>query len=312
MDKREFKTPILFLIFNRPDTTQKVFDQIKRIKPKKLFIAADGPRDNVLDDYEKCMFSRRIIDQIDWECEVKTLFREKNLGCGMAISSAISWFFDNVEEGIILEDDCVPDMTFFYFCQILLEKYRFEKRVMMITGTSYFFNKVKKDYDYFFSKYYAIWGWATWKRVWKKYDFELNDWKQSKYQRMKELKQIFRKASIVEYWKGNFDAIVNKRIDAWGLQWCYTCIFNNGFSITPLYNLISNIGKVGVHTKSPGPFFRMPIKSLNLHSLCGPDVLKENRLLDKIIYKKVGVIKPFSFKNFSKNILRKVYFSLRG
>ena len=174
-------TPVLFLVFNRPDTTEKVFEAIRQAKPQKLFVAADGPRGNRLGEKEKCEQVRKIATTVDWDCEVKTLFREKNLGCKFAVSSAIDWFFKNVEEGIVLEDDCLPSQSFFWFCQELLERYRNDERVMLIGGNNRGVDFLK-NHSYFFSKYVQIWGWATWRRSWEKYDSKIRKWKLVKEQ----------------------------------------------------------------------------------------------------------------------------------
>ena len=159
MRDANFNVPILFIIFNRPETAERVFSEIKNIKPKELFVAADGPRLNVYGETEKCEKVREIIKQIDWECEVKTLFRENNLGCKVAVSSAINWFFENVEEGIILEDDCLPDASFFYFCQSLLEKYRSNDEIAMISGNHFGTDRIG-SFDYYFTRIPHIWGWG--------------------------------------------------------------------------------------------------------------------------------------------------------
>jgi len=171
---QEFNTPILFLVFNRPNTTQRVFNVIRQVKPKQLFVAADGPRRDKGADEEKCEATREIVKQIDWDCEVKTLFREENLGCGKAVSSAITWFFENVEEGIILEDDCLPNLDFFGYCEELLDRYRDNREVMFIGGDNFQKGKKWGDASYYFSAYNHVWGWATWKRTWDIYDFKLD------------------------------------------------------------------------------------------------------------------------------------------
>ena len=161
-----FSTPILFMIFNRPDTTQQVFAKIRGQKPKFLFIAADGPRANHPADAELCQATRNVALNIDWECEVKTLFREENLGYGVAPAEAITWFFENVEQGIILEDDIDTDPSFFTFCEELLNYYKNDEQIMRISD-SYFFADLKpKDTvnSYYFSKQIHGWGWATWRR----------------------------------------------------------------------------------------------------------------------------------------------------
>jgi hypothetical protein len=307
MKQSSFDVPILFLVFNRPDTTQVVFDQIKKIKPKKLFVAADGPRIDISGEKEKCERVRSIVNQVDWECEVKTLFREHNLGCAKNNSSAISWFFENVEEGIILEDDCVPDLTFFDFCKLMLEKYRYEEKVMMVAGTNYLFNKVKTKEAYFFSKYYSVWGWATWKRAWDKFDFEMKDWRNSRKNKIKELKKIFRKKFLVNFWVENFDKVIEKKVDTWDIRWCYSCIFNNGLSVVSINNLVSNIGIGGTHIKNKSSIICMDIKPFELCSVRFPSRIIANNRLDKKNYKTLGIIRPYLFrvKHFIKTFLKK-------
>jgi hypothetical protein len=170
--------PVLLIIFNRLDTTRKVLNSLKEVKPKFLFIAADGPRLNIIGESERCEKVRNwVLENVDWDCEVKTLFRKHNLGCGYGPANAISWFFDNVKEGIILEDDCVPDTTFFEYCSILLEKYRDDNRISIISGTN--IDKQKyfspKSESYFFSVFPLTWGWATWKRNWDNFDFQIKN-----------------------------------------------------------------------------------------------------------------------------------------
>ena len=233
-------TPVLFIIFNRPDTTQLVFNEIKKAKPSKLYIAADGPRPNREDEAEKCQQSRNIIKQIDWDCEIHTLFRNQNLGCKVAVSSAIDWFFENVEEGIILEDDCLPDQSFFYFCQELLEKYRDDKRIMMISGDNFQDGIKRGDGSYYFSRIAHIWGWATWKRAWNLYDVQMKSFKS--FLENGEINNIFDNKYVKAYWLKYFQNTYEGKIDTWDYQWGYTLLSQNGLSIMPNVNLISNIG----------------------------------------------------------------------
>lgn len=170
------KTAVLFLIFNRPDTTTKVFEKIRLIKPQRLYIASDGPRAGYDGEIEKIKKTREIATQIDWPCKVKTLFRDKNLGCKKGVSQAISWFFENEEQGIILEDDCVPHLDFFAFCENLLDRYSKENQVSVITGSNFQNNKWRGDASYYFSKYNHCWGWATWRTSWKLNDVNITFW----------------------------------------------------------------------------------------------------------------------------------------
>ena len=160
-----FTTPVLFLIFNRPDTTKQVFSAIQKARPPRLYVAGDGPRPEQSNEAEICEIVRSIATNVDWDCEVKTLFRDHNFGCRLAVSQAISWFFENEPEGIILEDDCLPSQSFFWFCQELLEDFRNDKQVGAICG--FYSNELdyKPSASYFFSRYMRVWGWAGWRRT---------------------------------------------------------------------------------------------------------------------------------------------------
>lgn len=243
-----FRTPILFLVFNRPDVTAQVFAKIKEVKPKYLYVAADGPREDKIGESEKCNEVRSlIIDNIDWDCEVKTLFRDKNLGCGLAVSGAITWFFDNVEEGIILEDYCLPDISFFNFCEQLLHKYRDDERIGVISGVNLTLNNEKK-YSYFFSYFPKIWGWASWKRVWVNYDYFLESFPND-YDKISKKHPFLNIKKINNYYKDKFYKTKNHKIDTWDYQFFYMFMKHVYISISPMYDLIVNLGMndVGTH-----------------------------------------------------------------
>ena len=231
-------TPILFLIFKRPDLTKLVFEQICAAKPKYLYIAADGPKN----DKEKhlCEETRNlVIKNIDWNCEVKTLFRDKNKGLRKGVSESITWFFENVDEGIILEDDCIPSPSFFSFCTQMLDKYRNDDKIMHISGETQLKENMTAD-SYYFSNFAHIWGWATWKRAWNLFDVEMSDYKD--FLKQKKIKQISKSKYHQNDWLKVFNKVYKKEIDSWGYVWIYTLINNNGLSISPNTNLISNIG----------------------------------------------------------------------
>lgn len=268
MHESKMTVPVLFLIFNRPDTTQQVFDEIRKARPTQLFVAADGPRKNRLDDREKCRKAREIVKHVDWDCAVSTLFRDENLGCKKGVSSAIDWFFSNVNEGIILEDDCVPDQSFFPFCQELLERYRNDERVLMISGTNYLANGCELVESYFFSKYYSIWGWATWKRAWSLYDIEMTHW--PIYNSRRDLHEIYREKYVVNFFEKIMQKTYDNKLDTWDVQWVYTCIFNYGLSICPKFNLVSNVGNMGTHTIKPGTFQNLPRQEIELSKFIHP------------------------------------------
>ena len=243
--------PILFLVFNRIDTTIQVFSAIKEAKPVKLYVASDGARESKLDEIEKVNEVRNfILSNIDWECDVKILFRDKNLGCKVAVSNAISWFFENEEMGIILEDDCLPMNSFFKFCSELLIKYKEDNRIMMISGTNYLLDMREEISDsYFFSRHFSIWGWATWRRAWATYDADLNECDDSLIGEANYLYLCLNRNTSYFY-LNILKEIKNKKIDTWDLQWVFNCVYNYGLSVTPVVNLISNIGVEGAHAKN--------------------------------------------------------------
>ena len=232
-------TPILFIIFNRPDVTRKVFGAIRQAQPMKLFIAADGPRTNTPSDVKLCDEAREIVKNIDWTCDVQVLFRNTNAGCKVAVSSAITWFFNNVEEGIILEDDCLPSESFFPYCEQMLRLYKDDKRIMLISG----YNKqntwrVTKN-DYFFSNLGGIWGWATWKRAWSQYDLNmknLDDFINNHYF------EYLLGDSVGKTRKKQILDVRNNKVDTWDYQWAFARHINSGMAIVPSKNTVKNIG----------------------------------------------------------------------
>jgi hypothetical protein len=234
------KSAILFIIFNRPDTTKQVFDQIRKAKPSRLYVAADGARPGKAGEEDLCISARAVVSNIDWACEVKTLFRDANLGCKNAVSSAIDWFFDHEEEGIILEDDCLPADSFFNFCDTLLEKYRYDTRIRHITGCNLQLGKKWGNGSYYFSNMTHVWGWAGWRRVWKDYDKNLERYESADVQ--EKLKNIFHDPFVIDKLKTVFDEVKAGKMDTWDYQLDFANYFNNGLTIIPNENLISNIG----------------------------------------------------------------------
>ncbi len=246
-----FNTPVLFLIFNRPDTTKQVFEKIREIKPKYLYVAADGPRSDKSGEGDLCEATRNVVlKNIDWDCELKTLLRNENLGCGLAVSGAINWFFENVEEGIILEDDTLADISFFNYCEVMLEKYRENKKVLHISGSSYA-NPNLIEHSYYFTRLPFIWGWATWSRAWKQYNFDTKYY--SAVQKTKILNSAFSNQEIVDYWSNiltNFHLL--PKSFTWDYQWFLSIWEVGGLVIQPKVNLVKNIGfgEDATHTTS--------------------------------------------------------------
>jgi hypothetical protein len=231
---------VLLLIFNRPELTQQVFDVIKKVKPSRLFVSADGPRVDNSKDLILCQKTRDIVKQVDWECDVVTLFRKKNLGCRLAISSGISWFFDHVDEGVILEDDCLPSESFFSFSQKLLEKYRFDDQIMQINGSYHLSSVTSFRESYYFSKLNSCWGWATWKRAWKYFDPTMTGYLDSK--KNKSIQDYYENIEISNWMISYFDEAYDPSCKIWSTQWSYAIFKNRGLCVNPTVNLVNNIG----------------------------------------------------------------------
>src|SRR5262249_29420461 len=243
----------LLLIFNRPDTTALVMNAIRAARPPCLYVAADGHRERP-EDAEQCEQARQIATAVDWPCRLHTLFRDRNLGCRKAVGSAIDWFFDHEEEGIILEDDCLPSADFFRFCGELLSRFRSEERVMALCGSCYTRPTSDTADSYYFSYYADMWGWATWKRAWRLYDRDLSRWPE--FKQAGSLKSAFKGAPWRErFWSNVFDRTAQGEIDTWDHAWTYTVIEQGGIACYPTRNLVSNLGyrTDATHTKAENP-----------------------------------------------------------
>lgn len=240
MGDLQLTTPVAFLIFNRPETTARVFERIRQVKPRILLIIADGPRLDNKQDMKRCQEVREIVENIDWNCQVFKNYSEINLGCKKRVASGLNWVFNMVEEAIILEDDCLPDISFFRFSEELLQYYCNDQRIMSISGNNFCPNVYQTEYSYCFSRYANIWGWATWRRAWRYYSLEMDLWQ--KIFKDNWLNQIFYDQTTVDYWKDIFLRTYKNQINTWDYQWLFTCWTQNGLSIVPKHNLVSNIG----------------------------------------------------------------------
>jgi len=236
-----FETPILFLIFRQPEITYKVFEQIRAIKPTHLYISADGPREGHPEDIEECELTRAIVSKVDWKCQVHTRFIPTNLGLKKAVSSALDWFFDSVDEGIVLEYDCLPDPSFFKFCQTMLDRYRNDPRIFSICGDNLLADIPRGDGDYYYSRLAGIWGWATWKRSWKLWRPKLENYE--KFRELSIMNSILTVEKGREFWLKTFDAVHDGRNNTtWAFCLVYAQIMNGGYCVVPNTNLVSNIG----------------------------------------------------------------------
>ena len=275
------KSPILFIIFNRPEVTKLAFEKIRQARPSRLYIAADGPRNNRLDDFVKCKQTRSIADCVDWPCEIHKLFRDENLGCGRGVSSAITWFFEHEEEGIIIEDDIVPHIDFFKYCDEMLDKYRNDSRIQLIAGRNPFYNGCQSNVSYYMSSYFAIWGWATWRRVWDTYEFETR--KLDKKQFLDKLSKIITRSSY-KFYKIIYNLMYDHKIDTWDYQFYFNQIIYDRYSIIPYTNMTENIG-LGIED-STHTLVKDDIKSNHKakspYPLIHPDEVKPDLAADKL------------------------------
>jgi hypothetical protein len=276
-----FDTPVVLLVFNRPNTTQRVFEVISQIKPKQLFIVADAPRANHPTDQENCTKVRSIVEQVTWSCEVHRNYADSNMGCRDRPVSGIDWAFQHVDKAIILEDDCLPNLSFFHFCHEVLDIYQYDERVMCVSGSNFQVNRESTEFSYYFSKYIHTWGWATWKRAWTFYDKEIKDLDYITKRGL--LHDILANKSAVSYWKNILNSVIGRN-DVWDAQWVLSCWMQNGLCIIPKYNLVSNIGfgEGATHTFWKNIFAELPTKEMEF-PLTHPPFMVPNRKADQFI-----------------------------
>jgi hypothetical protein len=285
------QSAILFLVFNRPDTTQQVFEAIRAAKPPRLYVAADGPRQNREREFERCEEVRKIATTVDWPCEVKTLFRNENLGCKLGVSGGINWFFENEEEGIILEDDVLPIPSFFDYCDALLERYRHDQKVGVISGCNLVSKRFKPAESYFFSRYNHVWGWASWRRAWQHYDVNMHNWPE--WRDNGGLKSISDSNKLFEsFWRAIFDNAYLDGIDTWDYQWVFACWYNGMITTLPCHNQTKNIGFDQDATHTTGAthdYIEESIPEILSFPLCHPLKIERSidadSLMDKLVFK---------------------------
>jgi len=299
--------PILFMIFNRPEKTRAVFETIRAAKPARLYVAADGPRAGNANDQEKCAPTRAVVDMVDWDCQVHKLYREENLGCRRAVSEAITWFFENEPEGIILEDDIITDPGFFQFAGEMLERYRDDERVMSITACNFLPADHEYEASYYFSAFNHVWGWASWRRAWDFYDRELADLDTRQTRKM--IGDVCSVPGFADYWLQRFRKVRDGKIDTWDYSWLYTQWKHGGLTVTGSVNMVHNIGfdEEATHTAKPDS----PLAELVANSIPTPLVHPERIAQHKDADHRVAVdhfrIKALSWR---KNLRRKLRMSV--
>ena len=264
------KAPVVFIVFNRPDTTARVFDAIRDYAPEKLFVIADGPRESRPNEMVACLRTRAVTEQIDWNCDVSRLYRNKNFGCRHNVSEGLDWAFDQTETAIILEDDCLPNPTLFCFCEELLDRYRDNSSVGMIGGVNFQFGRNPIPESYYFSRHCHIWGWATWRRAWRLFDAEMTGWKELRGTDW--LRRQVGSSTAAWYWRAIFDDCASSEpgsLNSWAVPWTYSCWKEGMSAILPSRNLVSNIG-FGVdstHTWKANQFANMKAYSMRFPML---------------------------------------------
>jgi len=275
---KQLKIPILLMAFNRPDTTQKIFDEIRKAKPKNLFLSIDGPRNEK--EKKKVDEVKKIVSKVNWPCKIKKRFNKENEGLLKTVSDAINWLFENFEKGIILEDDCLPDQSFFSFCEKMLEKYKDDERIMHISGDNFQRGWKRDNNSYYFSYYPHVWGWATWKRAWKKYDIKMKNYPELR--KKKYLNDIFPSKLEKSYVKSMFDDGYYRNQNAADIRWMYSIIKNNGLSVIPNKNLVKNIGfgTDSTHTRPIDSHLSIPKEKMNF-PLVHPKFIIRDRFSDE-------------------------------
>lgn len=297
----KLRTPVAIAIFNSPENARELARRVSRASPPQVFIIADGPRPEVLGEDDKCNRARRWAEQELEGCNVRINYSDHNMGCGQRLASGFSWVFDNVEEAIILEDDCWPHPTFFRFCDELLERYRNDERVMIISGTNHLGKWRHRHQSYHFSLHGGIWGWATWRRAWNMFDFEMQAWNDvsSRQKVLARIHDKYDRQKRAKSFEGNYH---NDAPTSWAIQWYFTRLLHKGYSIIPAVNLISNVG-IGpdrAHFVKKTNIINLPTKSMSF-PLRAPQEVAPDQEYDKRYFRKITA-RPWTLRYIRKNL----------
>jgi hypothetical protein len=255
-------TPVALILYNRPELTARVFEAVRQVRPSRLFVIADGPHPDRPGDARRCAAARAVVERIDWPCEVARDYVDVNRGLKRRVESGLSWLFARVEESIVLEDDCLPHPTFFPFCRELLARYRYQDRVMAISGNNFLFGEHRPSASYTFIRYPLIWGWATWRRAWACYDPGMRRWPELRSSDW--LAQRLGDPAAVRYWAYTFSRN-HDALQTWDTAWTLACWLHDGLCICPAVNLVSNLGfgTAATHTTdASSPFAALPAEPL--------------------------------------------------
>lgn len=280
------KVPIIFIFFNRPDTTMQALESIRAARPEKLYLVSDGARPTTLGEKERVAQLREEVERnIDWQCNVHRIYADKNMGCHRRMVSGITAVFEQEEKAIIIEDDIVPIQSFYQYCEELLERYKDEEKIYFISGNN-MMQEPEMDESYIFSKYPSIWGWATWKRAWSQFDDTMEKWNAIKKSGC--MNQYYGRDSIVRFYASQFESAFTGKCDTWDYQWEANRMWNGGIGIIPKYNLICNIGfnrEDATHTKGDSQY-DFSTKVMNF-PLKHPAAITVNEKYDKLYKEKI-------------------------
>jgi hypothetical protein len=266
---------VAFIVFNRPATTERVFAEIRRARPSQLLVVADGPRDGRPAESVLCEQTRAIVEHVDWPCEVLRNYAEVNLGCRARVASGLDWVFQTVPEAVVLEDDCLPDQSFFAFCRELLARFRETPEVMCVSGENSQSGRKRGNFSYYFSRYPRVWGWASWRRAWQHYDVDLRAW--SALRNRNVYLEQFENADERAYWRHNWDLVAKGSIDTWDYQWAFACLAQQGLTAVPNCNLISNIGmgSSATHTTEVSHLSALPLEQIAFPLMHPPALVRD-------------------------------------
>jgi hypothetical protein len=273
------KAPVLFIAFARPEYATVTFAAIRKARPATLFFYSNIARRDNPDEIRRNNEVRSLVNEVDWDCELKIFFREDYVAPGISVSSAITWAFESAERLIIIEEDCIPALTFFSYCDVLLEKYKDDSRICMISGNNYSEDYNATEDSYFFSLYGHIWGWATWKRAWNKFDYEMKDW--PLFKSSNQIQNVFQRKNERWFFLNLFDRYYLKEDKGtWDYQWFFCRIKEVGLSIVPKNNLVTNIGVQGVHSDTENNAHFIPVNE-NFTITIEPRFILRNTFYDK-------------------------------
>lgn len=281
-NQSSFELPVVFLAFNRPEETRSVFECIRRQRPRRLLIVTDSARRGHPTDASRCADVRSIVTQVDWPCEVSINAETENLGCGLRVSSGLDWVFDTVEEAVIIEDDCLPCDDFFNFMAAMVPYYRSDTRIGTISGSNLTLQDLRLNDSYFFSVYPSLWGWGSWRRTWRHYDFHMTRWEQAKNELV--VGRSFRDPQILIFFSVIFEQLAQGEMDTWDFQMYFASFANSWLHVIPSQNLVSNIGYgTGTHA-TPAIYDKVPHGALSW-PLRHPEFILRNHIADKLITK---------------------------